>query len=163
VDRNAVKFVYLNPPDAAPAFSQGKVDAWSMWSPGVDIARANYKGHTIFLEGRDLDFQIDFNSYVTTRKFAADNASLVKAVNAAYAQEAKWASEHPAEAEAIAQKQGNYSDEVRDTLTSMKRRYTMHGVGDEPFVQELQKAADWLAARNVLPQKIAVSDYLAKA
>jgi len=87
----------------------------------------------------------------------------VKAVNAAYAQEAKWASEHPAEAEAIAQKQGNYSDEVRDTLTSMKRRYTMHGVGDEPFVQELQKAADWLAARNVLPQKIAVSDYLAKA
>jgi sulfonate transport system substrate-binding protein len=39
----------------------------------------------------------------------------------------------------------------------------MHGVGDEPFVQELQKAADWLAARNVLPQKIAVSDYLAKA
>ncbi|MEA3092312.1 MAG: sulfonate transport system substrate-binding protein, partial [Caballeronia sp.] len=29
VPRDAVKFVYLNPPDAAPAFSQGKIDAWS--------------------------------------------------------------------------------------------------------------------------------------
>ncbi|MFL9932090.1 NrtA/SsuA/CpmA family ABC transporter substrate-binding protein [Paraburkholderia sp. RL18-103-BIB-C] len=162
VDRNSVKLVYLNPPDAAPAFGQGKVDAWSMWSPGVDIARANYKGHDIFLEGRDLDFQIDFNSYVTTRKFAQDNPDLVRAVNKAYAQEAQWASEHPDEAERIAQKQGNYSDEVRATLTAMKRRYTMHGVDDKAFVQDLQKAADWLTKRNVLPQQITVADYLVK-
>jgi sulfonate transport system substrate-binding protein len=162
VDRNSVKLVYLNPPDAAPAFGQGKVDAWSMWSPGVDIARANYKGHDIFLEGRDLDFQIDFNSYVTTRKFAQDNPDLVRAVNKAYAQEAQWASEHPGEAERIAQKQGNYSDEVRATLTAMKRRYTMHGVDDKSFVQDLQKAADWLTKRNVLPQQITVADYLVK-
>src|SRR5258708_11607914 len=162
VPRDAVKIVYLNPPDAAPAFSQGKVDAWSMWSPGVDIARANYKGHNVFLEGRDLDFQIDFNSYVTSRKFAEDNPDIVKAVNAAYAAEAQWASTHPDEAERIGQKQGNYSDEVRDTLTRMKRRYTRHGVHDKAFVQDLQKAADWLSDRNVLPQKIAVTDYLAK-
>jgi sulfonate transport system substrate-binding protein len=162
VDRNSVKLVYLNPPDAAPAFGQGKVDAWSMWSPGVDIARANYKGHDIFLEGRDLDFQIDFNSYVTTRKFAQDNPDLVRAVNKAYAQEAQWASEHPDEAERIAQKQGNYSDEMRATLTAMKRRYTMHGVDDKAFVQDLQKAADWLTKRNVLPQQITVADYLVK-
>jgi sulfonate transport system substrate-binding protein len=38
----------------------------------------------------------------------------------------------------------------------------MHGVGDKAFVQDLQKAADWLAARSVLPQKINVSEYLAK-
>jgi sulfonate transport system substrate-binding protein len=162
VPRDAVKIVYLNPPDAAPAFSQGKIDAWSMWSPGVDIARANYKGHNIFLEGRDLDFQIDFNSYVTTRKFAEDNADLVKAVNAAYAQEAQWASDNSLEAETIAQQQGHYSDEVRNTLSSMKRKFNMHGVGDKAFVQDLQTAADWLAARSVLPQKINVSDYLAK-
>lgn len=34
VDRAAVKFVYLNPPDAAPALASGKVDAWSMWKIG---------------------------------------------------------------------------------------------------------------------------------
>jgi len=31
VDRAKVKFVYLNPPDAAPALASGKVDAWSTW------------------------------------------------------------------------------------------------------------------------------------
>jgi len=99
---------------------------------------------------------------VTTRKFAEDNADLVKAVNAAYGQEAKWASDNSLEAETIAQQQGHYSDEVRTTLSSMKRQFNMHGVGDKAFVQDLQKAADWLAARSVLPQKINVSDYLAK-
>ena len=162
VDRHAVNIVYLNPPDAAPAFGQGKIDAWSMWSPGVDIARDQYKAHNVFLEGRDLDFQIDFNSYVTRRQFAEDNAALVKAVNAAYAAEAQWASEHPQETEAIAQKKGGYSIEVRDTLAAMKRTYTMHGVDDAAFLKSFQTAADWLSARNVLPQKITVTDYLAK-
>jgi len=162
VDRHAVNIVYLNPPDAAPAFGQGKIDAWSMWSPGVDIARDQYKAHNVFLEGRDLDFQIDFNSYVTRRQFAEDNAALVKAVNAAYAAEAQWASEHPQETEAIAQQKGGYSIEVRDTLAAMKRTYTMHGVDDTAFLKSFQTAADWLSARNVLPQKITVTDYLAK-
>ena len=66
VDRSQVKFVYLNPPDAAPALASGKVDAWAMWSPGVDIAKLEYRAHDIFLEGRDLDFQIDYTSYLTT-------------------------------------------------------------------------------------------------
>lgn len=87
IERSKVRFVYLNPPDAGPAFSQGKVDAWSMWSPGVDIARVEYKAHDIFVEGRELDFLIDFNSYVTSRKFAEENADIVRAVNAAYAAE----------------------------------------------------------------------------
>ncbi|MEW6344348.1 MAG: NrtA/SsuA/CpmA family ABC transporter substrate-binding protein [Pseudomonadota bacterium] len=162
VDRHSVNIVYLNPPDAAPAFGQGKIDAWSMWSPGVDIARDQYKAHNVFLEGRDLDFQIDFNSYVTRRQFAEDNAALVKAVNAAYAAEAQWASEHPAETEAIAQQKGGYSIEVRDTLAALKRTYTMHSVEDTAFLKTFQTAADWLSARNVLPQKVTVTDYLAK-
>jgi sulfonate transport system substrate-binding protein len=162
IDRDKVKFVYLNPPDAAPAFSQGKIDAWSMWSPGVDIARVNYKAHNVFLEGRDLDFQIDFDSYVTRRKFVEDNPSIVRAVNAAYGDEAKWVSENTVEAEAIAQKQGGYSTQVRDILAGMKRQYTMHAVDDQAFLGQLQRAADWLAQRGVLPRKIAVTDYVVK-
>jgi sulfonate transport system substrate-binding protein len=44
----------------------------------------------------------------------------------------------------------------------MKRTYTMHGVDDAAFLKSFQTAADWLSARNVLPQKITVTDYLAK-
>ncbi|WP_299507000.1 ABC transporter substrate-binding protein [Cypionkella sp.] len=88
VPRDAVEFVYLNPPDAAPAFGQGKVDAWSMWSPGVDIARQQFDAKDIFFEGTDLDFLIDYSSLVTQRKFAEENDDLVRA----RANAAAWAS-----------------------------------------------------------------------
>ena len=121
IDRSAVKFVYLNPPDAAPALASGKVDAWSMWSPGVDIARQEYKAHNVFLEGRDLDFQIDFSSYLTSRKFATDNPDIVRAVNAAFQAEAKWVNQNSSETEHIVQKRTNYSDQVRDEFIALKR------------------------------------------
>jgi sulfonate transport system substrate-binding protein len=162
VDRSAVKFVYLNPPDAAPALASGKVDAWSMWSPGVDIARLDYKAHDLFLEGRDLDFQIDFTSYLTTRKFATDNPDLIRAVNAAFAAEAQWIAENTRESEYIAQKKAGYSDIVRDQFIALNRSYRLYPVSDKPFVDGLQKAADWLVERKVLPEPVTVSDHLAK-
>lgn len=162
VDRQKVKFVYLNPPDAGPAFAQGKIDAWSMWTPGVDIARAEYKAHDIFFEGKDLDFFIDFSSLLTTRKFSQENADLVRAVIAAYEVEAKWISDHPVEAETIAQREGGYSDKVRDHLIGYKRRYQLYSVYDEKFLKDFQFAADWLSERKILPQKVRVTDSLAK-
>lgn len=162
VDRSAVKFVYLNPPDAAPALASGKVDAWSMWSPGVDIARLEYKAHDIFLEGRDLEFQIDYTSYLTTRKFATDNPALVRAVNDAFRAEGKWISENSKDAEYIAQNAGKYSDQVRDQFIAMNRQYRYFAVNDENFLAELQRAADWLVARKVLPEPIKVTDHLAQ-
>lgn len=162
IDRQKVKFVYLNPPDAGPAFAQGKIDAWSMWTPGVDIARAEYKAHDIFFEGKDLDFFIDFSSLLTTRKFSEENADLVRAVIAAYEVEAKWVTDHPVEAETIAQKEGGYSDKVRDHLIGYKRRYQLYSIYDEKFLKDFQFAADWLSERQILPQKVRVTDYLAR-
>jgi sulfonate transport system substrate-binding protein len=162
IDRSAVKFVYLNPPDAAPALASGKVDAWSMWSPGVDIARLEYKAHDLFLEGRDLEFQIDYTSYLTTRKFATDNPALVRAVNDAFRAEGKWVSDNSKDAEYIAQKAGKYSDQVRDQFIAMDRKYRYFPVNDENFIAELQRAADWLVARKVLPEPITITDHLAQ-
>jgi sulfonate transport system substrate-binding protein len=162
IDRTAVKFVYLNPPDAAPALASGKVDAWSMWSPGVDIARLEYKAHDLFLEGRDLDFQIDYTSYLTTRKFATDNPALVRAVNDAFRAEGKWISENSKDAEYIAQKAGKYSDQVRDQFIAMDRKYRYFPANDENFIVELQRAADWLVARKVLPEPVKITDHLAQ-
>jgi sulfonate transport system substrate-binding protein len=162
VDRSKVKVVYLNPPEAAPAFGSGQVDAWAMWSPGVDIARSQYKGHDIFVEGRDLDFQIDFSSWLVTEDFATKNPGLIRAVNAAFAAEAQWASDHAEETETIAQQKGQYSDAIRDAFIAQKRRYTLKQVTDAAFIKNLQTAADWLVARSVLPEPITVGDHLAK-
>jgi sulfonate transport system substrate-binding protein len=161
VDRSKVKVVYLNPPEAAPAFGSGQVDAWAMWSPGVDIARSQYKGHDIFVEGRDLDFQIDFNSWLVRKQFAERNRDLVTAVNAAYTAEAEWASAHIVEAETIAQTQGHYDIQIRDAFIARKRQYHIRRADDQVFLADLQRAADWLSARKVLPDQVRVSDHLA--
>jgi sulfonate transport system substrate-binding protein len=161
VDRSKVKIVYLNPPEAAPAFGSGQVDAWAMWSPGVDIARSQYKGHDIFVEGRDLDFQIDFTSWLIRKDFSVRNRDLVTAVNAAFTAEAAWASTNSAEAETIAQKQGHYDTAIRDEFIGWKRQYHIHRADDPAFLAELQRAADWLSARKVLPEPVHVADHLA--
>jgi len=162
VDRAKVKIVYLNPPEAAPAFGSGQVDAWAMWSPQVDIARAQFQGRDIFVEGRDLDFQIDFNSWLVLRDFAETNPDLVKAVNAGFLAEAQWASEHPVEAETIAQRQGKYTDQIRDTFIAQRRRHNIKPVTDTGFIAGLQTAADWLTTRRVLPEHITVSEHLVR-
>ncbi|MET0967642.1 MAG: NrtA/SsuA/CpmA family ABC transporter substrate-binding protein [Tardiphaga sp.] len=161
VDRAKVKFVYLNPPDAAPALASGKVDAWSMWSPGVDIARLDYKAHDIFLEGRDLDFYIDYSSYVTSRAFAANNPAIVRALSAAFEKEAQWVNENTRDAEYLVQKVARYSDTIRDQFIAQKRNYRLFPASDKKFVAGLQTAADWLTARKVLPEPVTVSDHLA--
>ena len=163
IDRSKVNFVYLNPPDAAPALASGKVDAWSMWSPGVDIARHEYKAHDVFFEERDLDFQIDFTTWLTRRTFATENADIVRLVNKAFKDEADWASANPEDAEKIAQgTPPRYGDAVRERFLSLKRRYEIYPVTDEAFVSRLQEAADWLVERKVLPEKVAIPDLLAK-
>lgn len=159
IDRSKVEFVYLNPPDAAPAFGQGKVDAWSMWSPGVDIARNQFDAKDIFFEGTDLDFLIDYSSLVTTRRFATENSVLVRAVIDAYRVEGKWLDEHPVEAETFAQKEGKYPDAVRDHLVGLRRRNTFYEGDDKAFLANFQRAADWLSGRRILPKNISVADY----
>jgi len=162
VKREDVEFVYLNPPDASPAFGQGRVDAWSMWTPGVDIARDQYNAKDIFFEGTDLDFLIDYSSLVTLRSFATDNSVLVRAVIDAYYKEGQWISEHSLEAETIAQREGQYSDAVRDHLVAYKRQNKFYEADDAGFLTDFQKAADWLAERKILPERVTVADHVVR-
>ncbi|KTS37847.1 sulfonate ABC transporter substrate-binding protein [Methylobacterium indicum] len=159
VDRKSVEFVYLNPPDASPAFGQGRVDAWSMWTPAVDIARDLYDAKNIFFEGTDLDFLIDYSSLVSLRDFTTKNSALVRAVIDAYAREGRWISDNPVEAETIAQKEGKYGDAVRDHLAGLKRQNRFYEADDAVFLAGFQKAADWLADRAILPKRVKVADH----
>lgn len=160
VPRDAVEFVYLNPPDAAPAFGQGKVDAWSMWSPGVDIARQQFDAKDIFFEGTDLDFLIDYSSLVTQRKFAEENGDLVRAVINAFKIEGDWMSQNPLESEKLIQAEAKYEDAVRDHLVGLGRKNNFYEADDGKFLTDFQKAADWLAERGILPQSITVADHV---
>ena len=161
IDRSRVRMVYLNPSEAAPAFASGQVDAWSMWSPAVDIARHQFKAHAVFIEGRDLDFQVDFSAFLVPTRFARDNPAIVRAVNAAFLAEADWASQNPADAEQLAQAQAGYDDVLRDEYVRLHRRYVTYSPADAAFIARFQRAADWLVKRRVLPEPITVGDHLA--
>lgn len=162
VDRKSVEFVYLNPPDAAPAFGQGRVDAWSMWSPAVDIARVQYDAKDIFFEGTDLDFLIDYSSLVSLRSFALENSALVRAVIDAWHAEGAWVDQHPREAELLAQKEGKYSDAVREHLIAYNRKNAFYEADDPDFLREFQRAADWLTQRSILPKKVTVAEHVVR-
>ncbi|MDR2669247.1 MAG: NrtA/SsuA/CpmA family ABC transporter substrate-binding protein [Desulfovibrio sp.] len=161
VDVSKVNVVYLNPPDAGPALAAGKVDAWAMWSPAVDIARQNYNAHNIY-EEKDLDYLLDFSTFLIARSFAVRNPDLVRAVNEAFILEGQWASGHTTEVENICQKTGKYSDEVRDFFISLKRTYQFYPPNDVKFLADFQKAADWLSSHGVLPGPITVSEHVAQ-
>jgi sulfonate transport system substrate-binding protein len=161
VDRAKVKSVYLGPADAGSALAASKVDAWAMWSPAVDIARQLYNAHNIF-EEKDLDYLLDFSTFLILRDFAERNPALVRAVNTAFVEEGKWASDHPREVEDICQQAGKYSDDVRDFFVSLKRTYSFYPPDDEKFLADFQKAADWLSSHKVLPQAITVRDCVVK-
>jgi sulfonate transport system substrate-binding protein len=113
------------------------------------------------VEGKDLDFQIDFGSWLIRKEFSERNRELVTAVNAAFTTEAAWASANSQEAETIAQQQGHYSDEIRDLFIAQKRQYQIRRVDDQAFIAQLQWAADWLSVRKVLPGQVHIKDYLA--
>ncbi len=162
IPREKVQFVYLNPPDAGPAFAQGKVDAWAMWTPGVDISRHQNDAKDIFFEGTDLDFLIDYSSLVTTRDFATNNSALVRAVQDAYYAEGQWMTENAAQAEEIARREGGYSEAVRDKLVSYNRKNTFYEPDDARFIADFQRAADWLAERGIIRNKIDVAAHSVK-
>ena len=86
----------------------------------------------------------------------------MRAVNAAYRTEGEWISKNPREAERLVQQDAGYSDAVRDSLIKLARRWEFHGADDARFIATFQGAADWLAARKILPQKVQVSDYIVK-
>jgi len=162
VDRDQVNVVYLNPPDAGPAFAQDKVDAWSMWSPAVDISRFENDAKDIFNEGRDLEFLIDFASLVTRREFSERNSELVRAVLDAYSAEGAWQTGNPQESEAIAQAEAGYADEVRDYLAGLARVNRFHEPDDADFMAGFQRAADWLADRKIIRSRIDVAEVSVK-
>ncbi|MCZ0963395.1 ABC transporter substrate-binding protein [Paracoccus benzoatiresistens] len=162
ISPDQVEFVYLNPPDAAPAFGQGKVDAWSMWSPGVDIARAQFDAKDIFFEGTDLDHLIDYSSLVTLRSFAEENGDLARAVTEAYKREGVWMTENPLETERIIPKEAGYDDTVRDHLAGLKRKTMFFEADDAAFLSDFQRAADWLSERKILPQSITVAEHVVR-
>jgi sulfonate transport system substrate-binding protein len=161
VPRESVTFTYLNPPDAAPAFGAGKVDAWSIWSGPLELAEVQYGAKRIFEDGKELDKQIDFGSYLVREDYAKKEADTIRKVIAAYRAEQDWANANPADAQKIGNAVSKYPQGVVDKLVAENVQVTWSLINDDGIAQ-LQAGADWLSAHKVLSGKINIADHAVK-
>lgn len=161
VPRESVTFTYLNPPDAAPAFGSGKVDAWGIWSGPMELAEVQYGAKRLFTDGEELDRQIDFSTYLVREDYAKKEADTIRKVIAAYKAEADWANANQAEAQKIGNEVSKYPQPVVDKIVEQNVQTTWSLINDEG-IAALQAGADWLTERKVLSGKIDIAGHAVK-
>ena len=156
VPRERVNVVYLNPPDAAAAFAAGKVDAWAIWSGPRDVAEVQHGARRIFEEGKELDFQIDFGTYLVRDDYARREPDLIRHVLRAQQAELEWTNANFAEATELGRQVSKYPQAVVDRMIAEPQVSTLRFIDDEGLAK-LQAGADWLAARKVISGKLDVA------
>jgi sulfonate transport system substrate-binding protein len=161
VPREKVKVVYMNPPEASAAFGGGQIDAWSIWQGFREIAEMQYGATPIFVDGDELNFQIDFTSYLVRRDYAANNADTIRKVIKAFQDDYNWQNQHYAESLQIGNAVSNYPQAVIDKMAANNVQTTLSLMNDDG-VNQLQRGADWLTERKILSGKISVADHAAK-
>jgi sulfonate transport system substrate-binding protein len=158
VSREQVNVVYMNPPDAAPAFAAGKVDAWAIWTGPLEMAEVQYGAQRIFEEGKELQQAVDFGTYLVREDYARREPETVRAVIQAQQAEVEWANQHRAEAQAIGYRVSKYPPAVIERLIEQKISSKLSFMNDEGEAN-LQRGIDWLAERKVLSAKLNVAQH----
>lgn len=161
--RDQVEIVYLNQPDAAPAFAQGQIDAWSVFGSAREVAELEYGGIPIFIEGQELtpEERIDIQSYIALSDYVEANPEVIQAVIEGYQAEAEWANTHTEDAVNLSAERAGWSPAIKERYLSYKTQYTISFIDDE-IVASLQRGADWLTAHAVLPDKITIADHVVR-
>lgn len=85
--------VYLAPADAVAAFTNDKVDAWSIWDPY--LALFENKGARVVTFAGDVHTTSAF--FLANRAFTDAHPELVAVLNQTFARESQWASQHRTE------------------------------------------------------------------
>ncbi|MCX6047491.1 MAG: ABC transporter substrate-binding protein [Chloroflexi bacterium] len=161
IARDQVDIAYLNPPDAAPAFAQGQIDAWSIFGSAREVAELEYGGIPIFVEGKELkpEEQIDVQSYIALEDYVKANPEVIQAVINGYLAEAAWANANPEAAVDLGTTKAKWSPAIVERYKSYKTQYAISFITDE-IVGKLQRSADWLTAHKVLPEKIEIAQHV---
>jgi sulfonate transport system substrate-binding protein len=156
VPRERVTVIYLNPPDAAAAFAAGKVDAWAIWSGPRDVAEVQYGARRIFEEGKELDFEIDFSTYLVREDYAEREPDVIRKVIRAYQTEEEWTNTHFAEATELGRRVSKYPQAVVDRIIAAPWTSTLRFIDDQG-IAKLQAGADWLSERKIISGKLDVA------
>ena len=149
--------VYLQPADAAAAFTRGSIDAWTIWDPYFAIAEAQ-PGTRILAKGEDIVRQ---NSYfLANRDFTTKFPNIVSATNDELARAASWTSDHRAEAAALFAEATGIPLEHQLRIVA-RSEFAISPLSDA-IVQQQQAVADRFQKLALIPDAIAVRDIVWK-
>ena len=148
---NDVTSVFLPPPDANAAFSEGQVDAWFVWEPFVTRAVQNGSGK-VLVDGGQLRDTANF--FTTRREFLGQHRDALQIFLRELQQAEAWSSAHPREmAELLTQ------DLLLDipTLLEMHAKYDFGVLPiDEAVIERQQRVADLWNELGFLPGRVDV-------
>ncbi len=149
--------VYLQPADAAAAFTRGSIDAWSIWDPYFAIAEAQ-KGTRVLASGRDIVRQNSF--FLANRDFTTKYPDIVAAVNDELARASAWTGAHRAEAAALFAEATGIPLDIQ-IRTIERSEFVVAPLSDE-VVAEQQAVADRFHGLGLIPDPVRVRDIVWK-
>jgi sulfonate transport system substrate-binding protein len=145
--------VYLTPPDAAPAFTNGSIDAWAIWDPYFAIGEVKQNGR-ILVNASEITKTNSF--FIANRDFAKAHGPLLQQIIDVTASSGKWAEAHRDE---VAKSLSAITGVPLDIQTVAANRA---GFGVEPITDDIlatqQGVADRFYKLGLIPKPIVVRD-----
>jgi sulfonate transport system substrate-binding protein len=151
-----VERVYLGPRDAAPAFAEGKVDAWAVWGIFLAAAQAEQGGRLI-ATGSDIGSEND-SIFVVRNGFLEQHPETVKAVFEVLKTQSEWADQNREAAVDIYGKEFNLSPEVKKLLVD-RFDGVVNPVGSSE-TERIGKVASWFYEKKVIPNQPDVTKFV---
>ncbi|MDR5857670.1 sulfonate ABC transporter substrate-binding protein [Caballeronia sp. LZ062] len=145
--------VYLAPADARAAFVQGSVDAWVIWDPYLAAIERQANARQL-VDGTGLVRNIQY--YVATRKFAAGQPQIVRAVLEELDHVDRWARDNvPAVAAQLSPLVGLDAATVEHAL--QRTAYGIEPISPATLAYQ-QQIADTFTNLRLIPKKLDVTE-----
>ncbi|MCC5632020.1 aliphatic sulfonate ABC transporter substrate-binding protein [Nostoc sphaeroides CHAB 2801] len=148
-----VKSLFLPPPDANVAFSQGGIDVWVIWEPYITRNVQKNLGR-VLIDGQGLQDLGSF--YTTSRKFAKEHPEILKVFLEEFIKAEDWSHKNIDKLAELETSDVGIDVPTLKTIHS-KAVYGLLPITDE-VVNKQQQIADLWYAQGLLPKKVNVKD-----
>lgn len=150
-----IKPAYLAPADAAAAFTEGGIDAWSIWDPYLALEQSR-PGVRTLASGQDISPQNSF--YMASRAYATQRPELIQAFVAMIRSTGEWCGHNrPAVAKMLSDGTGVPLAPMR--VATERGDYACIPISTKLLHQQ-QKIADRFYRLRLIPHAINVQDYV---
>jgi NitT/TauT family transport system substrate-binding protein len=167
IERDKLQVVNLQPPDLAPAFARGDIDAALIWEP--HLTRTARQGGTVMLTGAQASFPEKKETnrlwglpivIFTPQEFVDKNPNTLVALLKGLAKGQDFLMANRAEAlDILTKKLSIPKDELAEMVG--RNRYTM--LMDQAFLTELDNTAESLVAAKQIPKAPKATTYTVTA